>query len=184
MSSRGAEDVGADDLHVVGALEGGRVGDGAGAHAGHQLLRPPRPGGTLRDPATGGRHGSDQLVEVSAEPRPQGAVTVTYLITFACYGCHLHGEESGSIDRGHNLPGSRLIEADPKRVSAERQSLDQRPYSMDRSRREAVLASFAGAMLRTPLEPVSCERTHQPRSLRTVLDDDARWIEEHSCPLR
>jgi hypothetical protein len=33
-----------------------------------------------------------------AEPRPQGA-GLTYLITlltFACYGCHLHGEEAGS----------------------------------------------------------------------------------------
>ena len=27
------------------------------------------------------------------------AVTVVYLITFACYGCHLHGDPSGSVDR-------------------------------------------------------------------------------------
>ncbi len=67
---------------------------------------------------------------------------MTYLIAFACYGCHLHGDDSGSVDRGHNLPGGRLIEADPKRVSAERQRMDQPPYGMDRSRREAVLASL------------------------------------------
>ena len=67
---------------------------------------------------------------------------MTYLITFACYGCHLHGDESGSVDRGHNLPGGRVIEADPKRVSAERQLMDQPPYGMDTSRREAVLASL------------------------------------------
>jgi hypothetical protein len=30
---------------------------------------------------------------------------MTYLITFVCYGCHLYGYESGSVDRGHNLPG-------------------------------------------------------------------------------
>ena len=42
----------------------------------------------------------------------KGAV-VTYLITFACYGCHLHGDESGSVDREHNLPGSRLVTGDP-----------------------------------------------------------------------
>ena len=65
-----------------------------------------------------------------------------YLLTFACYGCHLHGDESGSVDREHNLPGSRLIDADPKRVSAERLLMDQTPYSLDRSRREAVLASL------------------------------------------
>jgi len=67
---------------------------------------------------------------------------VTYLITFASYGCHIHGNESGSVDREHNLSGSRLVEADPKRVLAERRLMDQPPYSMDRSRREAVLAAM------------------------------------------
>jgi REP element-mobilizing transposase RayT len=67
---------------------------------------------------------------------------VTYLITFACYGCHLRGHESGSVDRGHNMLGSRLLEADPTRVSAERERMDQSPYSLDGARREAVLASL------------------------------------------
>ena len=67
---------------------------------------------------------------------------MTYLITFACYGCHLHGSESGSVDRRHNLPGSPLIEADAKRVSTERKLMDQPPYSMDKSRREVVLAAL------------------------------------------
>jgi REP element-mobilizing transposase RayT len=71
----------------------------------------------------------------------QGAV-VTYLITFACYGCHLHGDESGSVDREHNLRGSRLVAGDLRRVSAERAQMDQSPYSMDSRRREAVLASL------------------------------------------
>ena len=65
-----------------------------------------------------------------------------YFIYFCCRGCHLHGDESGSVDRAHNLPGSRLIEADPNRVSAERQRMDQLPYSMDKSRREAVLSAL------------------------------------------
>lgn len=67
---------------------------------------------------------------------------MTYLITFACYGCHMHGEESGSVDREHNLPGSRLVEADEKRVLAERQLMGQPCYVMDQSRREAVLAAI------------------------------------------
>src|SRR6267154_1363491 len=67
---------------------------------------------------------------------------VTYLITFSCYGCHMHGDESGSVDPEHNLPGSRLIEADPKRVLVEKQRMDQQPYDMDLSRREAVLAAL------------------------------------------
>ena len=67
---------------------------------------------------------------------------MTYLITFACYGCRLHGDESGSVDRKHNLPGNRLVEADLKRVLAEGRLMDQPAYGMDRKRREAVLAAI------------------------------------------
>jgi len=45
---------------------------------------------------------------------------VTYLITFACYGSHLHGDESGSVDRNHNVPGHRLVPADETRALRER----------------------------------------------------------------
>ena len=90
---------------------------------------------------------------------------MTYLITFACYGCHMHGDESGSIDRKHNLYGGRVVSADPRRLSAERQLMDQPPYGMDRNRRETVLASLRerdmhGALL----ELVGGPRAHQPRS--------------------
>jgi len=47
------------------------------------------------------------------------AFTVIYLITFACYGCHLHGDPSGAVDRHHNLPGGRLLEAAPQLLQAE-----------------------------------------------------------------
>jgi REP element-mobilizing transposase RayT len=67
---------------------------------------------------------------------------MTYLITFVCYGCHLHGYESGSVDRGHNLQGSRVIEADAARLTAERERMEQPPYSMDAVRRAVVLASL------------------------------------------
>ncbi len=67
---------------------------------------------------------------------------MTYLITFACYGCRLQGDESGSVDRRHNMPGSRLLEADPERVAAERERMDQPPYELDRSDRAAVLQAI------------------------------------------
>jgi REP element-mobilizing transposase RayT len=66
---------------------------------------------------------------------------MTYLITFACYGCHIHGADAGSVDLRHNLPGSRLVEANPQRATAERRLMDQPPYAMDSVRREAVLAA-------------------------------------------
>jgi REP element-mobilizing transposase RayT len=67
---------------------------------------------------------------------------LTYFITFTCYGCHLHGHESGSVDKRHNLPGSRLLEADPKRVSGNRERMDQPPYEIYHKRRESVLVSM------------------------------------------
>ncbi|PWU05735.1 MAG: hypothetical protein C5B51_13845 [Terriglobia bacterium] len=67
---------------------------------------------------------------------------MTYLITFACYGCHLHGGPTGSVDRQHHLPGTRLVEPDHNRVRAEEHLMDQPPYEMDRTRREAVLAAM------------------------------------------
>ena len=67
---------------------------------------------------------------------------MTYLITFACYGCHLHGDERGAVDRGHNVPGSRVVQPDAKRVSYEQHLMDQQPYDLDRDRRSAVLGSL------------------------------------------
>jgi len=64
---------------------------------------------------------------------------VTYLITFACYGSHLHGDESGSVDRNHNVPGHRVVEADEPRASRERELMGQAPYFLNAPGRSAVL---------------------------------------------
>jgi REP element-mobilizing transposase RayT len=67
---------------------------------------------------------------------------VTYLITFACYGCHLHGSESGSVDPAHNAPGTPILEGNPARVASEGQRMDQSPYHLDQTRRDAVLEAI------------------------------------------
>jgi REP element-mobilizing transposase RayT len=67
---------------------------------------------------------------------------MTYLITFACYGLHLHGNEIGSVDREHSLYGSRLLAIDAERVSAERELMDQPSYALDKDRRAAVLRAL------------------------------------------
>jgi REP element-mobilizing transposase RayT len=67
---------------------------------------------------------------------------VTYLITFACYGAHLHGDEAGSVDRNHNVPGDRTLDADAERVSRERNLMDQAPYILNAPGRSAVLDSI------------------------------------------
>ncbi len=65
-----------------------------------------------------------------------------YFITFACYGAHFHGGESGSVDRDHNLFGSRLLAPDPQRAAAERRSMNQPPYELDCASRAVVLETL------------------------------------------
>ena len=65
-----------------------------------------------------------------------------YLITFACYGCHLHGSASGSVDSEHNVHGTPLPEEDLARVTAEEERMDQAPYHLDQIRRDAVLEAI------------------------------------------
>ena len=65
-----------------------------------------------------------------------------YFITFTCYGARLHGDESGSVDRQHNLVGSRLLEPDAGRVMAERRRMLQAPYVLDETGRAVVLAAI------------------------------------------
>jgi REP element-mobilizing transposase RayT len=68
-------------------------------------------------------------------------LTLRYLITFVCYGTHLHGD-SGTVDRRHNLPGSRVLETNLERAETEAELMDQKPYVLDSIRRTAVLESM------------------------------------------
>ena len=86
------------------------------------------------------------------EPQPSGSGTtsrrkccplhytsVTYLITFTCYGTYLHGDESGSVDKLHNVPGMRLVDPDPSRLRGVIGRMTQTPYGLDACKREIVL---------------------------------------------
>lgn len=52
---------------------------------------------------------------------------MTYLITVACYGCHLRGGESGSVDPAHNVPGTPTLEDYPAGVAAGRKRMNRPP---------------------------------------------------------
>jgi hypothetical protein len=67
---------------------------------------------------------------------------VTCLIAFACYGCHMHGCESGSVDRAHNVSGTPILEEDSALAAFEGQRMDQSPYHLDQVRRDAVLEAI------------------------------------------
>jgi len=62
-----------------------------------------------------------------------------YFITFACYGARVHGDDTGSVDPRHNLPGTPLVEPDEIRANAERQKMDQPLFLLDAEGRAAVL---------------------------------------------
>jgi REP element-mobilizing transposase RayT len=70
-----------------------------------------------------------------------------YFITFSCYGAHLHGEESGSVDRRHNLYGSRLLGTNPQLASAESREMQQAPYQLDPDSRAAVMDALQNVCL-------------------------------------
>jgi len=62
-----------------------------------------------------------------------------YFITFSCYGAHLHGDDSGSVDRHHKLFGSRRVQANPDRLAVAREQMDQAPYFLAKEERAIVL---------------------------------------------
>ena len=67
---------------------------------------------------------------------------MVYRITFAGYGSHLHGGESGSIDRRHNAHGTPILEVDSGRAAFEAELMDQPAYHLDQIRRDAVLEAI------------------------------------------
>lgn len=67
---------------------------------------------------------------------------MTYLLTFSCYGTHLHGEPGGRVNRWHNRYGSQWLEERPGLARAERGLMDQLPYLLDERRRGIVLQAI------------------------------------------
>jgi REP element-mobilizing transposase RayT len=64
---------------------------------------------------------------------------LAYFITFTTYGTWLHGRAPGSVDRGHNLPGTPLVSPDPDREQKMHSAMRQEPYILDGAQRRVVL---------------------------------------------
>ena len=54
----------------------------------------------------------------------------------------MHGSESGSVDRKHNVPGTPILKVDSVRTAFEAERMDQAPYHLDQIRRDAVLEAI------------------------------------------
>ena len=76
----------------------------------------------------------------STAPKPP--LPLAYLVTFTCYGTRLHGVESGSVDRNHNIPGTPYLSPNPLRVASEQKRIRQEPYRMDARTRFLVLQAI------------------------------------------
>jgi REP element-mobilizing transposase RayT len=67
---------------------------------------------------------------------------LAYFLTFTCYGTWLHGDERGSVDRGHNAPLSPVLPPDPDRRAGEWATLAEPPYLLDGPRRQVTLQAL------------------------------------------
>src|SRR5215472_14305982 len=64
---------------------------------------------------------------------------LAYFITFTVYGVWLHGNEAGSVDKEHNLPGMPFLPPDPIREAEMLANLRESPYPLNETRCAVVL---------------------------------------------
>jgi len=69
-------------------------------------------------------------------------IPLAYFITFSCYGTHLHGHESESVDRSHNKYGAPHLPPDEKTRQREKKNMNQDQYVLDNARAKIVLDSI------------------------------------------
>ena len=66
------------------------------------------------------------------------AAPLAYFLTWTCYGTWLHGDERGSVDRQHNVPGTAYLPPQPRRRQIESQRLTQAPVTLGPPARSVV----------------------------------------------
>jgi REP element-mobilizing transposase RayT len=87
---------------------------------------------------------------------------LAYFITFTCYGTWMHGDERGSVDSDHNVPGTPVLAPDADRSARERAQLNQSPYHLDAPRRQITLQALCAIARRKQwaLHAVHVRSTH------------------------
>lgn len=63
---------------------------------------------------------------------------LAYFVTFHTYGSWLHGRDRGSVDDGHNKPGTPFLAPDPWREREEARRLKRAPIELDAGMRFVV----------------------------------------------
>lgn len=85
-----------------------------------------------------------------------------YLLTWTCSGTWLHGDERGSVDAQHNVPGTRLVRPDDLRRSAVFGRLIDAPRTLSPEEREIVEDTIRShcAIRRWELRAVNARTNH------------------------
>jgi acetolactate synthase regulatory subunit len=67
---------------------------------------------------------------------------IAYFLTFTTYGTWLHGRETGSVDRQHNIYGTPMLAPDPELEQKQRAKMKQPEYRLDENQRTIVLETI------------------------------------------
>ena len=90
------------------------------------------------------------------------ALPQAYFITFACYGTHIHGDPSGTVDRNHNAYRGRLVMGDERRFAAARALMRGARVRLGAEQRRLVLDAVIGVCRHQqwPLHAAHVRSTH------------------------
>ena len=70
--------------------------------------------------------------------RCDSTAPLAYFITFTTYGTWLHGDERGSVDPAHNIPGTPFLDPDPRRSRLDRRYHRHHSVRLDGAMRNIV----------------------------------------------
>lgn len=82
------------------------------------------------------------LKQDQALPKITRPLPLAYLITFTCYGTRLAGDQSGSVDREHNIPRTDFLPSNPRRVWGNREQMQFAPYELGLPQAACVLMAI------------------------------------------
>jgi hypothetical protein len=104
---------------------------------------------------------------------------LAYLITFTTYGTWLHGDERGSVDRDHNIPGTPYLAPKRRRVGWERRLSRQEPVRLDSAGRAVVKTAIVQVCGASRLVAARAQRADEPCARRRIRPRAPR-----GCPSR
>lgn len=102
---------------------------------------------------------------------------LAYLLTFTCYGTHLHGDPRGSVDADHHMPDGPFLNTNEPLQAWEERELRWPPYAMDEAARRVVRSAIARGCERRRWELLALHvRTTHVHVVLTAAGDPKRIL--------